>query len=383
MSTSQLLYPDMIYQILQFVDEQERIVQCSTVCRQWRETCQIIPIHYSIQSKTKCKLFRLIPFRINSINVQPENYLNRIDDLKGLFSHHSKICYLEKIELVIGEFKELILQIISCSDHLRKLAELTACDCGIDDECIEKMQQSKLALSLKTLKLRGNSITNIDLSKFPNLTSLYLGQNKLSLDSIRKNFSEMRLDYKLVYLDVSGNGMSNEGLSMISMSKNLNLSTLKIGFNRAISNSSTDHFYFNGMKSSHLTHLDLENLHLNSDCIQSLCSNPLSNLTELNLARNLIGNEGVRHLSNCNQLKSLHTLLLDYNKIGNEGVKHLAHSQNLSNLKLLFLSQNYINDEGANMLAKSNCLRNIVFLDLSENGHISIREALPPSFSFE
>ncbi|HRB96717.1 MAG TPA: COR domain-containing protein [Nitrosomonas sp.] len=150
-------------------------------------------------------------------------------------------------------------------------------------------------------------------------------------------------------LDLSYNGIGNEGARYLSWINNLTELGLK-GNN--IDNKGA--FYLADLNK--LTILDLANNQIKDIGVEYLSK--LSCLNMLYLSSNQIRDSGVEHLSN---LKHLEVLQLDDCMIGSIGVKHIS---SLSNLIELDLANNLITDAGVKHIKS---LSQLIKLNLSNN----------------
>jgi uncharacterized protein (TIGR02996 family) len=103
---------------------------------------------------------------------------------------------------------------------------------------------------------------------------------------------------------------------------------------------------------------------LTTDHLRRLCDGPaLSRLTELNLAEEPFGNDGVRVLAAALPA-SLRSLRMSHAGGQADGLEALARSENLAGLRQLDLSRNALTPRAARVLAQSRVLAGLRSLDL-------------------
>ena len=112
---------------------------------------------------------------------------------------------------------------------------------------------------------------------------------------------------------------------------------------------------------SNLTELDLSNNGIGNVIIDNLDKSNLMHLTKLNLSKTMISNGGLKFFSSKN-FEKLIELDLSYNeKIDDNGIKYLKDSK-LSNLKSLNLEYIKLYNDGFNLIIKlpfSNSIENL------------------------
>jgi internalin A len=181
-------------------------------------------------------------------------------------------------------------------------------------------------------------------TSLPNLTHLYLDQNRLS-----EVPAEIAALSGLVSLDLSRNRINDTGaqaLAALTSLTSLDLARNQIGDNGARALAAL----------TGLTSLNLLDNRISDEGARALAA--LTGLTSLNLSDNRISDEGARALA---ALTGLTSLNLSSNRISDEGARALAA---LTGLTSLNLSDNRISDDGARALA---ALTGLTSLNLSSN----------------
>lgn len=213
---------------------------------------------------------------------------------------------------------------------------------------------------LKTVALTDGALNNQKISfLFRRLTRnssigyLGLSNNELSAVGVWSIVPFLQNANKLLSLDMDGNNLQSEGLSMLLY---------------ALCNSSIEYLHCSGcgIKSididkdffpKHILKLDLMKNNINADgChrLATLLQREGCSLKYLNLSQNEIDNDGVEILANAIQSNaSLLSLNLCNNEIKDAGVAGLATSlQNNTTLKDLDVANNYVSDQGKIILLK-------------------------------
>jgi uncharacterized protein (TIGR02996 family) len=111
-----------------------------------------------------------------------------------------------------------------------------------------------------------------------------------------------------------------------------------------------------------------------------LASRHLTNLRELELSVNRLGDAGACVVAESPRAASLTVLGLTNNEVGNRGAEALAQSRHLSNLKRLDLRWNRIGEEGGRAIANSPSLANLEQLPLEGNELGAAEEELRQRF---
>jgi internalin A len=168
-------------------------------------------------------------------------------------------------------------------------------------------------------------------TSLPNLTHLYLDQNRLS-----EVPAEIAALSGLVSLDLSRNRINDTGaqaLAALTSLTSLDLARNQIGDNGARALAAL----------TGLTSLNLLDNRISDEGARALAA--LTGLTSLNLSDNRISDDGARALA---ALTGLTSLNLSSNRISDDGARALAA---LTGLTSLNLSSNRISDDGAKALA--------------------------------
>jgi uncharacterized protein (TIGR02996 family) len=111
-----------------------------------------------------------------------------------------------------------------------------------------------------------------------------------------------------------------------------------------------------------------------------LASPHLTNLHELHLSINRLGDAGAMVVAELPRAASLTHLDLSENDVGNQGATTLAQSPHLCNLKKLLLRVNCIGEQGGRAIANSPSLANLEQLDLGGNELEAAEEELRQRF---
>ncbi len=116
-----------------------------------------------------------------------------------------------------------------------------------------------------------------------------------------------------------------------------------------------------------LKNIDLSENKIGPDGIENLAKCTfVSNLEGIDLSSNDFSNEAMKRLAKCD-FKNLTSLELSGNKISNEGIEHLTRCLSLNKLNILDLSDNKIEREGIEQFSKCEHLSNLECLDLGSN----------------
>jgi uncharacterized protein (TIGR02996 family) len=115
----------------------------------------------------------------------------------------------------------------------------------------------------------------------------------------------------------------------------------------------------------HIRSLSVCECAIQAEHLKPLLASPhLTNLRELHLSSNRLGNAGAGVVAEAPVAAGLTLLDLGTNEMGNEGAVALAQSPHLANLKTLLLQYNFISEEGGRALANSTHLSHLDRLGL-------------------
>ena len=127
---------------------------------------------------------------------------------------------------------------------------------------------------------------------------------------------------KLIFLDLSKNKITSEGV-----------------------------FYLSQIKSNNLKFLNLNNNEIKDEGLNYISNIPFKCLNELHLSNTKIPYKGIKNLVNAEFIVKKKVLTLSKNtKIGDIGLKYIIEFKNWKSLNLLALSNNKITDKGTNYL---------------------------------
>ena len=111
-----------------------------------------------------------------------------------------------------------------------------------------------------------------------------------------------------------------------------------------------------------------EDAMLNQKNLESLTKSALvSNLKQLRLPRNNLGNQGVKYIFECDRLRHIRKLDLSSNNISEDGVEAIANSPNFPNLMSLDLRINKLGNKGFKTLIMSSNYPSLTDLKLDMN----------------
>ncbi|EFC42835.1 predicted protein [Naegleria gruberi] len=287
------------------------ITKCSLVCKNW------------LQISADCKL---------------------IIDVKKNCQSFAKYCQSQRLLNIVGfsstDNSSLGIFVKYCTDFQR-LKSLNLFFCL--KECFEHI--SKFT-NLEMLSITQSDFENaLWIGNFTQLTYLNLNGNFVG----RSGCENIRNCQSIMELNLSNNDLQDDACVYLSELKNLKILLVEnndIGENGCESLSRIET----------LTKLNISRNHIHDDGFSNICK--LSNLTHLHASCCLIGS--VSNLTNLNKLIELE---LSGNLIDNEGVKVISEMQNLRILNLVN-SYMHISDDAVHYLTK---LVNLELLDLSEN----------------
>ncbi|KAG2373976.1 hypothetical protein C9374_011641 [Naegleria lovaniensis] len=94
------------------------------------------------------------------------------------------------------------------------------------------------------------------------------------------------------------------------------------------------------------------------------------NLTELNLSRHFLNDDGAKLIACSELMNNLKTLNLSRNNLSSAGAQYIATSRHMANLRVLILKRNSVCNEGYFSIAKSKYMKNLTWLDLFKNEHV-------------
>jgi Leucine-rich repeat (LRR) protein/GTP-binding protein EngB required for normal cell division len=237
----------------------------------------------------------------------------------------------------------------------------------------------------------GDEFTETDMAVLVNhpgfrqLTSIHLGDQKLSAESLKILARNLKGLTNLQVLYLYNNQIAYAGMQ--ALTRNLKgLTNLK---ELRLDNNQIRHAHMQVLAPHFKGLTNLQKLYLNANQIgdagiQALAPNlkELTNLKHLFLSHNQIGDAGMQALApNLKGLKNLKKLYLESNQIGDAGMQALAPNlKGLTNLQELYLSYNPIGDAGMQALAPNlKGLTNLKNLSLYNNqiGYAGIQALAP------
>ncbi|EFC41086.1 predicted protein [Naegleria gruberi] len=315
-------------------------------------------IRLLFETKSKIKTLFIKTWSPERVNVQVEDLLfDQLDwPLERLFLH-GQLNSKSYISIFESKFANKLKNFGICNtfieksifEHIRKLESIT------DLFCLT-FRNNLFEEEMKFISPLGN------LKKFHFISKGRIKEEAVKDLSTLKKLEELHLDNNLITacnfpylenmksLNLQNNRIGNEGaINLCSLS---NLTELNLS-NNLIGGQGLKYFY-------KLSQLKI--LNLSSNQVGDVGANYLSEnvkLENLSLKESLIGEEGLRNFGN---LKLLKYLMLNNNKIGN-GLKYLS---NCNELEYLHVGSNDIGDESVIELFRSE-FRNLIHLDISHN----------------
>ncbi len=193
------------------------------------------------------------------------------------------------------------------------------------------------------------------------LTGLYLSHTYLSTNFLLLPLASQLPN--LTSLDISANGLTNEGTQNIT-SQLPNLTSLQISRNE-LTDEGARHI---ARQLKNLTSLQISLNQLTDVGAQHIASQ-LKNLTSLQIWGNELTDVGAQHIAS--QLKNLTSLQISANQLTDVGAQHIA--SNLKNMTSLEIWGNELTDVGIELLAS---LPNLTYLFARGNKTDSIPETL-------
>ncbi len=262
-------------------------------------------------------------------------------------------------------------------DQLKNIKSVSHYGSGkTDSERIKSTKGIEKLTALTSLDLRGNNITNIDLSKNTALTYLYLSNNKITSIDLSKNTQLTSLNLssnKITNIDLSKNtaltylSLYTYNITSIDLSKNTQLTSLDLDSNN-ITNIDLS-------KNTQLTYLNLrenniKNIDLSKNTKLTYLNLWNNNITNIDLSKNTQLTYLDLHNNNIANIDLSKNTKLTYLNLYNSYITSIDLSQNTS-LTELNLSHNNITsmDLSKNTLLTYLCLsyNNITSIDLSQN----------------
>ena len=220
--------------------------------------------------------------------------------------------------------------------------------------------------TLEYLNVSDNFICDLGLyfisnGTFNNLKKLDVSLNQITQAGV-EHLSNAKFFNTLNDLNIEGNNLEDKGCQYIAYSKLKNILSLNLGINQlnsiSIKHLSKGRLYF-------INRLILERNNLLSNGISYLMESKfITNLIELDISYNNIGDNGCLYLSN-GSLTEIEILNLKNNQITNVGIQNLTKTT-WNSLKNLNLEDNEISNEGIRILA-SGFIPNLKYLKLKGN----------------
>jgi Leucine-rich repeat (LRR) protein len=248
--------------------------------------------------------------------------------------------------------------------HLSKLTELNLSCNRIGNAGIEFFTSCPMP-DLVTLKVAKNGITNIGTRSLACTTNL---NNLRSLDFSR-NVSKNALDFfgssedreKIEELYLSSCKLSVNTLNKFFKANHLsNLSVLDLS-----SNDINDNIILMIGNSGYSSQLHCLNLSWNGfHSIDPLKSLLFSNITQLSISGNRIGDKGLHQITKAQSLANVTNLDLSYCKVTAKGTRYLTKAT-FKNLSYLAISHNNLKDACSKYLSALNKLITLIILEIN------------------
>ena len=288
---------------------------------------------------------------------------------------------LESINLSSNNIGESGSAIIGKNRTWKKLKRLCLGNNMINDEGVSAIAKNKTWINLEDLDLSRNEITEKGAiaigisSSWKNLKKLSFKANEIGDEGCRA-ISCNRQWENLEYLDLSFNMIGDQGaqaLGQNSLWKNLKTLILtgnnitNYGAKELCKNTTWTKLQTLELLQNQIGEIGARAL-VRKSCWESFDMNKAwTNLEEINLSHNIIGNNGVLGLGLNSSWSNLRRLIAHTNKIGEKGAASIAANPIWQNLEELDLSSNEIGDEGAIALARNSDWRQLKKLHLGDN----------------
>ena len=283
---------------------------------------------------------------------------------------------LRELNLTCNPIGEEYVSVLSDTlvNGLRRLTSLSMRNCSLTHECMHSL--------CKALQDEQCQLTDVDLSG-----------NDIGDEGARELFENGLTNEhcKLTKLNLKGCSLTKQCISSLCKAlqdERCQLTDVDLGYN-VISDGGARELFENGLKNEHckLTKLKLEKCSLTNQCISSLCKalqDERCQLTDLDLRRNVIGDEGARELFE-NGLKNEHCKLpklsLGSCSLTNQCIPSLCNALQDERCQLtdVHLSLNDISDEGARELFENGLTNEHCKLKWLSLGHRSLTDQCIPS----
>ncbi|EFC36514.1 predicted protein [Naegleria gruberi] len=330
---------------------------------------------------TKCKYLS----KIRKLNL----FANDIGNV-GLL-HISSCEYLRQLnhlDLRRNSFTDIGIGYLSNSSNMQNLEYLDLSRNVLSGDSAILLSNSQYLTNIKSINLTSNSLGYScvkEISKFKQLEELKLCNNDLnqeSMEIISKSFTKLKVldlsdnpimegashlqnlpNSNLIHLDLSLCKLPIKCIVDLSMSDSiLNVKKLYLGFNQI----GDEGVMLISSSLYNLTHLFLPFSNITSRGVKYLCDGVLDRIELLDLANNMIGNEGLTYISQCNNFSYLEYLYLDINILISDLSELLFVNGNLQNLKHISARKCMI----VKLIEKSDeniSLPLLEFLDISKN----------------
>jgi Ran GTPase-activating protein (RanGAP) involved in mRNA processing and transport len=298
--------------------------------------------------------------RVREISLQGFRFAwNDVPDFERGFSQNTSLerLTLQDVSFACQSDAESLTTGLGLNETLNELS-LQRLSHSLVVEIVQALGSSYSRSRIQTLMISNTSMSHsclrdfaMALRKTSSLRELELSNNKLSDESVYILATALQQSSSLESLNFSCNGIGDVGASSLSRtSSNSQVHTLSLRRNRITAEG------FRRLTSSSLAKSSLRCLDLSSNSFMgswgALPKDSLHGLQTLDLSNGGLGDEGLKSLSVALEHSQLEQLCLSENHIGDQGMAHLANSKT-SALKNLDLSENQVGDAGFAILAAS------------------------------
>ena len=363
---------DIVYHVLQYFQSEFVFGVCVLISKQWMHQSIKIPMAIDRSEPREgisLKLLAKTQFLIPNLTELCLDYTNVKSFGCKLLSNSVCLSNLKILSLVGNKIREKGCGYLSGSKHLSHLTSLFLGDNEIASVGCTSIIMSSCWDHLTQLDVSDNGITadgmkwSDDCLFAEHLTALNLNGNRIGKEGCEKLVNSGLTNMKRLYL--RSNRILEEGFGRLLGSPLFSgLEELQL-----------DENYLSGPSCSLFSQMWCDNLQMLSLSWQSIgdvgcyyisVCGKLSQLTFLDLDKNTISDLGCEYLSQAHLVK-LKVLTLRNNGICNEGCKHLVQCPFASNLTELYLNNNFIGQAGREYIRTSNTFHNLKVLGWKNN----------------